>query len=83
VKDGPFRSVRNPIFTGTSLTWVGIALLVPNPITIVGPGSPSPHRVQVRLVEEPYLRRVHGDAYRAYAARTGRFLPGIGRIRDG
>jgi protein-S-isoprenylcysteine O-methyltransferase Ste14 len=35
--------------------------------------------IQVRFVEEPYLERVHGDAYRRYAARTGRFLPGIGR----
>jgi protein-S-isoprenylcysteine O-methyltransferase Ste14 len=38
-------------------------------------------QVQVRLVEEPYLLRVHGDAYRAYAARTGRFVPGVGRLR--
>jgi protein-S-isoprenylcysteine O-methyltransferase Ste14 len=38
---------------------------------------------QVRLVEEPYLLGVHGDAYRAYAARVGRFSPGLGhRLRD-
>lgn len=24
--------------------------------------------------------RTYGDAYRAYAARTGRFLPGLGRL---
>jgi protein-S-isoprenylcysteine O-methyltransferase Ste14 len=36
--------------------------------------------LQVRAVEEPYLIRSHGDAYRAYAARVGRFLPGIGRL---
>jgi protein-S-isoprenylcysteine O-methyltransferase Ste14 len=34
---------------------------------------------QVRLVEEPYLARVHGDRYRRYAAATGRFVPGVGR----
>jgi hypothetical protein len=33
----------------------------------------------VRCVEEPYLIRVHGDAYRSYARAVGRFLPGIGR----
>jgi protein-S-isoprenylcysteine O-methyltransferase Ste14 len=38
-------------------------------------------QIQVRLVEEPYLLRVHGDAYRRYAARTGRFVPGLGRLR--
>ena len=36
--------------------------------------------IQVRAVEEPYLLRTHGDAYRRYAAATGRFLPGIGRL---
>jgi protein-S-isoprenylcysteine O-methyltransferase Ste14 len=35
----------------------------------------------VRALEEPYLARLHGDVYRSYAARTGRFLPGIGRMR--
>ena len=37
--------------------------------------------LHVRLVEEPYLLRVHGDAYRRYAARTGRFLPRVGRLK--
>ena len=36
--------------------------------------------IQVRLVEEPYLLRQHGDAYRNYAARVGRFVPGLGRL---
>jgi protein-S-isoprenylcysteine O-methyltransferase Ste14 len=33
----------------------------------------------VRQVEEPYLVRTHGEAYRSWAAGVGRFLPGIGR----
>lgn len=37
--------------------------------------------LQVRLVEEPYLLRTHGEVYRDWAARTGRFLPGVGRLR--
>ena len=32
------------------------------------------------LVEEPYLLAMHGAAYAAYAARAGRFVPGIGRL---
>ena len=36
-------------------------------------------QLQVRVVEEPYLRRVHGRVYRGYAARVGRFVPGLGR----
>ncbi len=37
--------------------------------------------LQVRIVEEPYLTRVHGPDYQAYLASTGRFAPGIGRAR--
>jgi protein-S-isoprenylcysteine O-methyltransferase Ste14 len=36
--------------------------------------------LQVRAVEEPYLLSVHGDAYATYAARVGRFVPGVGRL---
>jgi protein-S-isoprenylcysteine O-methyltransferase Ste14 len=45
---------------------VGFALLV---LTI---------ELQVRVVEEPYLLTVHGDAYRDYLAGVGRFVPGVG-----
>jgi protein-S-isoprenylcysteine O-methyltransferase Ste14 len=34
----------------------------------------------VRFVGEPYLARAHGEDYRAYAGRVGRFLPGVGRL---
>lgn len=82
VTSGPFRYVRNPIFSGTATVVLGLGLIVPNIVAVamlvvVLAGL----EIQVRLVEEPYLLRVHGDAYRAYAARTGRFVPGIGRLR--
>ena len=35
-------------------------------------------QIQVRAVREPGLARRHGEAYEAYAARTGRFLPRAG-----
>ena len=37
--------------------------------------------LQTRL-EEGHLITLHGPAYRAYAARVGRFLPGLGRISE-
>jgi hypothetical protein len=37
--------------------------------------------LQVCFVEEPYLRRTHGSAYLRYAARAGRFIPGVGTIK--
>lgn len=38
-------------------------------------------QMQVRAVEEPHLLATHGQAYAHYAARVGRFLPWIGRLR--
>jgi protein-S-isoprenylcysteine O-methyltransferase Ste14 len=81
VTSGPFRLVRNPILTTTAATAVGLALIVPNLFAaLMLIAFVLAMELQVRLVEEPYLLGVHGDRYRAYAARTGRFLPWIGRI---
>jgi protein-S-isoprenylcysteine O-methyltransferase Ste14 len=81
VTSGPFRYVRNPVFAGSAITVVGLALLVPNVVSLLMlVAFLAGLEIQVRLVEEPYLLRVHGDVYRAYAARTGRFVPGIGRL---
>ena len=81
VTGGPFGFVRNPIFTFMATGLGGLALLVPNAIAA---GAlvllVLALELQVRLVEEPYLTKTHGDAYRAYAARVGRFVPGIGRL---
>jgi protein-S-isoprenylcysteine O-methyltransferase Ste14 len=82
VTTGPFRIVRNPILVATELTALGLVLILPNVLSLAMLGSVLlAHQIQVRLVEEPYLLRVHGAAYARYAARTGRFLPGIGRLR--
>ena len=81
VTSGPFRYVRNPVFTGSAMTVVGLALVVPNIVSLLMlVAFFAGLEIQVRLVEEPYLLRVHGDAYRVYAARTGRFVPRIGRL---
>ena len=82
VTGGPFEWVRNPIFTAMITTALGLTAMVPNALSIGGLiGLVVGLELHVRLIEEPYLLRVHRDAYAAYAARVGRFLPGIGRIR--
>ena len=84
VATGPFRLVRNPVLTATAATAIGLALMVPNALAVLMlVAFLVSMQVQVRLVEEPYLERVHGAAHRDYAARTGRFLPGLGRLRRG
>jgi protein-S-isoprenylcysteine O-methyltransferase Ste14 len=80
VTTGVFAYVRNPIFTAMALAQFGMLLLVPTWISAAALiALVAAVQLQVRAVEEPYLFLVHGDAYAAYAARTGRFVPSVGR----
>lgn len=81
VVDGPFAIVRNPIFSAMIPTALGLAMLVPSVLAIAGFSAlVIALELQVRIVEEPYLLRVHGEIYERYAARVGRFVPGVGRL---
>lgn len=81
VTTGPFALVRNPIFAAMLPTALGLTLLVPSWVALVGlAGLVAALELQVRVVEEPYLLRIHGATYSAYGARVGRFVPGIGRL---
>jgi protein-S-isoprenylcysteine O-methyltransferase Ste14 len=82
VTTGPFALVRNPIFAAILPTALGLTMLVPSWIAFAGlAGLVAALELQVRVVEEPYLLHTHGGAYAAYAARVGRFIPGVGRLR--
>ncbi|NIJ12647.1 protein-S-isoprenylcysteine O-methyltransferase Ste14 [Saccharomonospora amisosensis] len=84
VTGGIFALARNPIFTGMITAAVGLALLAPNVLALGGVVALIVGvQLQVRVVEEPYLRRVHGHAFAGYAGRVGRFVPGVGRLTPG
>lgn len=84
VTDGPFRWVRNPVFTGMITVTAGVALMTPSIATLAAFAVlMAAVQLQVRVVEEPHLARLHGVGYAAYTARAGRFLPYIGRARTG
>ena len=66
------------------ISLLGLVLLVPNGIAagacllaVVG------IELQVRVVEEPYLQKTHGERYARYAASVGRFVPRVGRLVRG
>jgi protein-S-isoprenylcysteine O-methyltransferase Ste14 len=81
VTGGAFTLARNPIFTAMIVTAAGLTAMVPNAVAVIGLAvTVAAIQLQVRAVEEPYLLQTHGAAYAAYAARVGRFLPGIGRL---
>ncbi len=82
VTTGPFRWVRNPIFTAVLIAFFGLTLMVPNLVALTGwVCAFFGIETQVRRVEEPHLHRLHGEPYARYAATVGRFLPGLGRLR--
>lgn len=81
VTGGLYAWVRNPIFSFILVTGAGLVLLLPNAIALFAAAATfAGIEFHVRRVEEPHLVAQHGSAYRAYAARVGRFLPGVGRI---
>ena len=82
ITGGWFRFCRNPIYTAMIVGWTGFTLMVPTSlafaaVVVIAIGL----ELQVRFVEEPYLKRTHGDEYGGYASRVGRFVPGVGRLR--
>jgi protein-S-isoprenylcysteine O-methyltransferase Ste14 len=82
VTSGLFALSRNPIYTGLLALAASIAALTPASPTIVGlAASVILVSIQARL-EERHLLAHHGQAYREYAARVGRFVPWVGRLRN-
>jgi protein-S-isoprenylcysteine O-methyltransferase Ste14 len=81
VIQGLFARVRNPIFTFMLLSTLGFVLLLPNLFALLALAlTAAGIEIQVRAVEEPYLSRTHGPRYADYAARVGRFVPGVGLL---
>ena len=84
VTDGAFAIVRNPIYGAMFTTAIGLVLMVPNWVAVVGfVLLVVSVELQVRYVEEPHLRRLHRSEYAAYESRVGRFVPGVGCLPAG
>lgn len=83
VTGGAFAIVRNPIFSAMGVAMLGATLMSPNLWTALGLAAFIVGvQLQVRVTEEPYLLRTHGDAYRRYASKVGRFVPGLGLLPE-
>jgi protein-S-isoprenylcysteine O-methyltransferase Ste14 len=80
VRSGLYAYVRNPIYAGMAAYAIAHVGLTPSPAAVVAALSMvTGVELQVRLVEEPYLHRVHGTAYRTWTHTSGRFVPRLGR----
>ncbi|MFL5884788.1 MAG: methyltransferase family protein [Thermoleophilaceae bacterium] len=78
VETGPYRRLRHPSYTGMVIGIAGIGVALDNwlalAIAVVVPVAGVAIRIRV---EETLLFRELGDAYRSYAARTWRLVPGV------
>jgi len=80
VSTGPFALIRNPLYVGNILIWLGFALsarlvwLAPLIVLLLG----AEYHAIVRWEESLLVSRL-GDAYRDYAERVPRWLPTFNR----
>jgi protein-S-isoprenylcysteine O-methyltransferase Ste14 len=75
VTDGPYLVSRNPIYAALTAIHIGLASLLDAPAALLAlvPVLAVMHR-GVILREEAYLEAKFGAPYRAYRARTRRYL---------
>ncbi len=75
ITDGLFARVRHPIYALSMLLIVCSALIVPTaPMIAIAVVHLTLMNLKARN-EEDHLTAMHGESYRRYVARTGRFLP--------
>ncbi len=74
---GPFGFVRHPIYLATALLNLGSFLWIPTGLVAAGGALSVIAADQRARAEERVLLDAFGDAYRDYAGRVKRFLPGV------
>jgi protein-S-isoprenylcysteine O-methyltransferase Ste14 len=75
VETGPYRASRNPIYIALTVAYLGLVSLLDAPLALAAllPILFVLH-FGVVLPEERYLEAKFGAGYRAYAARTRRYV---------
>lgn len=72
--DGPYRRTRNPLYLGTLLHTIGIAMLMPPAGGIFAIAAIWIVQVRLAMAEEPFLEHSFGAAYQEYRTRVPQFL---------
>ena len=73
--DGPYRRTRNPLYLGTILHIIGLAILMPPSGAIFCVALIWIFEIRLALAEEPFLTRQFGEPYVQYRNAVPRFLP--------
>ena len=77
VADGPYRFVRNPLYLGTWLHTLALALLMPPSGAVFAVLTIGIFQLRLILAEEPFLTAKLGQPYLDYCARVPRILPAL------
>jgi len=75
--DGPYRHTRNPLYLGTLLHTIGLAILMTPSGAIFGIALIWIFQVRLALAEESFLTTRFGQPYLAYKTAVPRFLPSL------
>lgn len=74
--DGPYRRTRNPLYLGTTLHIIGLAILMMPPSgAIFCVALIWLLQIRLALAEEPFLAQRFGEPYLEYRKAVPRFLP--------
>jgi protein-S-isoprenylcysteine O-methyltransferase Ste14 len=73
--DGPYRRTRNPLYLGTLLHTIGIAILMTPAGAIFSIALIWLFQVRLALAEEAFLTQRFGAPYTQYKTAVPRFLP--------
>lgn len=77
VAAGPYRHLRNPLYLGSLLFAMGVAILMPPTGAIFFLVASFVQLWRLILREEPYLEAQQGEAYLAYKSGVPRLLPSL------
>lgn len=75
---GAYGVVRNPLYVGNILLWIGVATHQGRPWLLLVPVVLVGYYALIVRWEEERLAAVHGAAYAAYRERVGRWWPRAG-----
>jgi protein-S-isoprenylcysteine O-methyltransferase Ste14 len=78
VADGPYRYVRNPLYVGSWLNLLALALLMPASGAVFAIVMLIAFHLRLIFGEEAFLREKLGEPYVAYLAKVPRILPALG-----
>jgi protein-S-isoprenylcysteine O-methyltransferase Ste14 len=76
LRRGPYRLIRNPMYTGEVIVWAGWALVFASPAVTAGLAIICAGLAATVRWEERWLLQRFGDDYRAYLAEVPRWVPG-------